>query len=101
MQLSETDDIEAYLVTFEHIVAAHKVEKDCWQQYLASQHTGRAHLAFMALPVNDLGDYNSIKLAIFLHYDIIEEAYRRRFCNTMQGSRETNRERSWICWGNG
>ena len=37
MPLTEKDDIEAYLVTFERIMAAHQVEKDCWPQYLAPQ----------------------------------------------------------------
>ena len=48
--LTEKEDIEAYLVTFECIMAAHQVEKDCWQQYLAPQLTGRAQLAFAARP---------------------------------------------------
>ena len=30
--LTEKEDIEAYLVTFERIMAAHQVEKDCWPQ---------------------------------------------------------------------
>ena len=59
--LTEKDDIEAYLVTFERIMAAHQVEKDCWPQYLAPQLTGRAQLAFAALPVDDSGNYDAIK----------------------------------------
>ena len=31
--LAENDDVEAYLVTFERIMAAHKVEKSRWSQY--------------------------------------------------------------------
>ena len=90
--LTEKDDIEAYLVTFERIMAAHRVEKDCWSQYLAPQLTGRAQLAFAALPVDDSGDYDAIKLAILQRYDITEEAYRRRFRQATRGSGETNRE---------
>lgn len=40
--LSGKDYIEAYLATFERIMATHKVEKSCWPQYLAPQLTGRA-----------------------------------------------------------
>ena len=90
--LTEKEDIEAYLVTFERIMAAHQVEKDCWPQYLAPQLTGRAQLAFAALPVDDSGNYDAIKLAILQRYDITEEAYRRRFRNAVRGSGETNRE---------
>ena len=38
--LSEKDDIEAYLVTFERIMEAHKVGKERWAHYLAPQLTG-------------------------------------------------------------
>lgn len=53
--LTKKDYIEAYLITFERIMAAHKVEKGFWLQYLV---TGRAQLAFTALSVEHLGDYN-------------------------------------------
>ena len=31
--LSEKDEIEVYLVTFERIMEAHKIKKDKWSQY--------------------------------------------------------------------
>ena len=77
--LAENDDIEAYLVTFERIMAAHKVEKDRWSQYLAPQLSGRAQLAFAALPATSASDYDAIKTAVLARYDINEESYRRRF----------------------
>lgn len=73
--LSEKDDVEAYVVTFERIMEAHKVDKDRWAHYLAPQLTGRAQLAFAALPTADSGKYESIKAAILQRYDINEEAY--------------------------
>ena len=79
--LTERDDIEAYLVTFERIMEAHKVEKDCWSQFLAPQLTGRAQLAFTAPPTADSGSYEAIRTAILARYDINEEAYRHRFRN--------------------
>ena len=62
--LTEKDDIEAYLVTFERIMGAHKVDKSRWPHYLAPQLTGRAQLAFAALPTIDSDDYEAIKAAI-------------------------------------
>ena len=50
--LSEKDDIEAYLVTFERVMEAHKVEKDRWAHYLAPQLTGKAQLVFAAVPID-------------------------------------------------
>ena len=90
--LSEKDDIEAYLVTFERIMEAHKVDKGRWAHYLAPQLTGRAQLAFAALPTADSGKFESIKAAILQRYDINEEAYRRRFRTVARGVGETNRE---------
>ena len=55
--LMERDDIESYLVTFERIMTAHKVDKGRWPHYLAPQLTGKAQLAFAALPVSDSADY--------------------------------------------
>ena len=90
--LSEKDDIEAYLVTFERIMKAHKVEEGRWAHYLAPQLTGRAQLAFAAVPTADSANYVAIKAAILQRYDINEEAYRRRFRTATRGDGETNRE---------
>ena len=90
--LTEKDDIGAYLVTFERIMEAQKVKKENWSQYLAPQLTGKAQLAFAALPTEDSGKYEAIKTAILARYDINEEAYRRRFRTEVRKDGETNRE---------
>ena len=77
--LSEKDDIEAYLVTFERIMTAQKVDKGRWSQFLTPQLTGRAQLAFAALPSESAADYDAIKAAVLARYNINEEAYRKRF----------------------
>ena len=89
---SEKDDIEAYLVTFERIMTAHMVDKERWPHFLAPQLSGRAQLAFAALPTTDSGDYEAIKAAILARYDINEEAYRRRFRTATRKGGESNRE---------
>ena len=71
---------------------AHKVDKGRWAHYLAPQLTGRAQLAFAALPTADSGKFESIKTAILQRYDINEEAYRRRFRTVAREAGETNRE---------
>ena len=90
--LTEKDDIEAYLVTFERIMTAQKVDKGRWSQYLAPQLSGWAQLAFAALPTVSAGDYDAIKAAVLARYDINEEAYRRRFRSSTRKEGETNRE---------
>ena len=86
------DDIETYLVTFESVMTAQKMDKSCWSQYLAPQLTSKAQLAFAALPAEESGEYDTIKAAILQQYDITKEAYRRRFRSATRGSRKTNRE---------
>ena len=44
-------------------MTAQKVEESCWLQYLVPQLTGKAQLAFAALPGEDSGNYKAIKTA--------------------------------------
>lgn len=43
-----------------------------WPYFLAPQLTGKAQLAFAAIPSSDSGDYNAIKRAILSRYDLTE-----------------------------
>lgn len=84
--------IEAYLLTFERIMGAHKISKENWPHYLAPQLKGRAQLTFAALPSEVTGRYEAIRTAILARYDINKEAYCRRFRSATRGSGETYRE---------
>eukprot|EP00731_Ephydatia_muelleri_P007947 Em0004g285a len=90
--LNEKDDVEAYLVTFERMMAAHNISKDRWPHYLTSQLTGKAQLAFAAVSPSDSGNYEKIKAAILIRYGINDEEYRRRFRSERRKDGETNRE---------
>ena len=61
-------------------MAAHKIERSRWPHYLAPQLSGRAQLAFVALPITDSANYtdDAIKAVILMRYDLNEEAYRCR-----------------------
>ena len=69
-----------------------RIEKANWAHYLAPQLTGKARLAFAALPSTDASNYNALKAAILIRYDINEEAYRCRFRSATRGRGETNCE---------
>eukprot|EP00731_Ephydatia_muelleri_P003650 Em0001g3650a len=90
--LKDDDDIESYLITFERIMAAHKVGKERWPHYLAPQLAGKALLAFAALSITEVGEYEAIKDAILIRYNINEEAYRSTFRTEKRKDGETNRE---------
>ena len=78
-KLSEADDVEAYLTTFERMMAAFEVQKERWVFKLAPQLTGKAQQAYAAMPAEDACDYNLLKAAILRRYNINEETYRLCF----------------------
>ena len=60
-KLSESDDIEAYLVTFEQQVRAYETR---WAFKLTTQLTGKAQQAYGALPAESTSSYQELKAAI-------------------------------------
>ena len=92
VRLTEQDDIEAYLVTFERIMQAYEIPRAQWTYHLAPQLAGKAQQAFAALPLGESKAYDGVKTAILLRYGVSEETYRRRFRTASRKSGETNRE---------
>ena len=79
VKLTEQDDIEAYLTTFERVMRAYEVKEERWAVKLAPQLTGKAQQAYAAMKTEDAGRYEKLKEAILRRYDISEETYRQRF----------------------
>lgn len=90
----EKDDIEVYLMTFKKIMAAHEIRTNQWLYRLGSQLTGKAQLAFAALPSTEARDYGAIKAATLARYDINEKAYHWRLCSATKQCDETYHELS-------
>ena len=88
-RLSEADDVEAYLTTFERMMRLGHVDENFWTFRLAPQLTGKAQLAYAALNVADASQYGKLKEAILRRYDISEETYRQRFRNEQRKTSET------------
>ena len=78
-KLTESDDIEAYLTTFERMMEAYEVSRAHWTFKLVPQLTGKAQQAYAALPPDDAKEYGTVRDAILRRYNISEETYRRRF----------------------
>lgn len=77
-KLADSDDIEAYLTTFERLMAVCGVDRARWSYMLAPQLTGKAQKAFAAMGDDQIGNYDDLKAAILKRYDINEESYRQR-----------------------
>ena len=78
-KLSETDDIESYLTTFERLMTAYEVEANRWAYKLAPQLTGKAQQAYASLDTDDAKSYSAVKAAILRRYNINDETYHLRF----------------------
>ncbi|XP_071944659.1 uncharacterized protein [Antedon mediterranea] len=78
-KLSDSDDIENYLTTFERIANTYEWRKEHWVVKLIPHLTGKARAAYASLPVTESNQYDIVKKAILQRYDITEETYRQRF----------------------
>ena len=63
-KLTSSDDIEAYLLTFERMMISYGVEKAHWVVRLAPQLSGKAQQAYVAMPTAKAGQYDQVKAAI-------------------------------------
>ena len=91
-KLTEEDDIEAYLTTFERLMNAYDIQEERWSFKLAPQLVGKAQQAYAAMQPDKARDYSELKAAILRRYDITEESYRQRFRALTPKSGETYRE---------
>ena len=94
VKLTEQDDIEAYLTTFERVMRAYEVKEERWAVKLAPQLTGKAQQAYAAMKTEDAGRYEKLKEVILRRYDISEETYRQRF----RESSKKEGESRWVSW---
>ncbi|KAL5516316.1 hypothetical protein EMCRGX_G001609 [Ephydatia muelleri] len=73
VKLTDRDDIEAYLTTFERLMAAYSVPRAKWIIKLAPQITGKAQQAYAALTTEDALSYDErFRAAVRSH----EESHR-------------------------
>ena len=78
-KLTDGEDIEAFLKTFERLMEAYEVPKERWAYWLAPQLTGKAQQVYAAVSSDSAKKYDDVKTAILRRYNINEETYRARF----------------------
>jgi len=69
-KLTDSDDIESYLTTFERMMTAYNVPNSRWAFKLAPQLSGKAQKAYAAMESEQATDYAQVKEAILRRYDI-------------------------------
>jgi hypothetical protein len=89
-KFKEGDDPDVYLKPFERrLLVLHKRE---WALRLIPLLTGKALEAFSRLSEEDSVEYEKVKTAILLRYELTSEAYREKFRNAFQLRDESFRE---------
>ena len=91
-KLTDADDIEAYLTTFERLMTSTNLEWQHWAFKLAPYLTGKAQQAYTALSNDEAADYTKLKEAILHRYNIIEDSYRQQFRSTFKKPGESYQE---------
>ena len=91
-RLSEKDDIEAYLVTFERLMSSSRVPPEDWTLHLAPQLAGKAQKAYAALDAETAKNYDAVKESILHRYAITPETYRIRLRKARSDREESLRE---------
>ena len=91
-KLTEADDIEAYLTTFERLITSEKLEQQHWAFKLAPYLTGKAQQAYAALSSEEAADYTKLKEAILHKYNITVESYRQQFRSIFKKHNESYQE---------
>lgn len=76
-KLEQGDDIEQYLTTFERLATAYQWARGDWAVCLVPYLTGKARGAYVAMDMEEAMDYDWVKEAILMKYEINEEVYRQ------------------------
>ncbi|KAJ8021034.1 hypothetical protein HOLleu_40788 [Holothuria leucospilota] len=75
----QEDNVEKFFNHFEKLGEQLKWPRDKWSILIQSNFTGKAQEVYSALSIEDSMDYDKVKKAILQAYELVPEAYRRKF----------------------
>ena len=87
--VDEKDELDSYLLCFEHYAENAGWEKDTWAIKLSALLTGRAMDVYTRMSDTDASDYNKLKKALLTRYNCTKNGYRKRFREATQQTEET------------
>ena len=83
------ESIDTYLDRFERIAAQHELPKDKFVSRLLPVLRGQAYEVYSKLPADQIGDYDVLRNALLIRYDLTAEGYRRKFRSQKKEKGET------------
>ena len=87
--LDKKDELDSYLLRFEHYAENASWEKDTWAIKLSALLTGRAMDVFTRMSDTDANDYDKLKKALLTRYNYTEDGYRKKFREIKPETEET------------
>ena len=87
-------DIDDYLQHFEQLAISHDLPEVKWPAKICTALRGTALSIFSQLPPEDRKSYQAIKTALFRHYTVTAESYRKRFRSGVKARHDTYAQHS-------
>ena len=100
----EEEDVDSFFFSFERVASNFEWDRKYWTMVVQQKLTGKAHAVVSALYDEDADDYEAVKEAVLLAYELVPEAYRQKFRGYRRSSGQTyvefQREKEILfdCW---
>jgi len=78
----KVDEFDSYLLRFERVATQQGWPEEQWAACLSTCLRGKALEVYSRLSSSDSQDYSKLKEALFYHFDLTEEGFRKRFYKT-------------------
>ena len=104
-KLEVEEDVDAYLGAYEAHMDSYSMSRTQWSKHLAPILNPDATEVYMAMESEDRKNYDSLKEALYAHYNVSKETYRRKMEQlrrksgeswTVCGKRYKSLVRKWI-----
>lgn len=85
-------EVDSYFESFERVATALHWPRDSWAILLQCKLVGKAQEVCTSLSAEDSLNYDKLKSAILLAYELVPEAYRQRFRGLKRGQGQSYRD---------
>ena len=85
-------EVDKYFLNFEEVARSLKWPEEEWTLLLQSSLVGKAREVYSSLSIDDSAQNKVVKTAILRAYELVPEAYRQKFQNTVKSDNQTHVE---------